>query len=129
MPSDRGRLLVVDDHPTNRLVLTRLAGTLGWAADSAADGGEGLALWQRGRHVLVLADCNMPVMDGYEMTREIRRAEAATPGGRATVVVAFTAPDDPGVAERCAAAGMDDCLYKPATPAALQALLARWLPA
>jgi CheY-like chemotaxis protein/HPt (histidine-containing phosphotransfer) domain-containing protein len=118
-------VLVVDDHPINREVLVRQLQALGVAADSAGDGLEGLQAWSAGRYAIVFADVHMPQMDGFEMTAEIRRLEAAN--GRArTPIVAVTANAMAGEDERCRAAGMDGYLSKPVGLARLRATLQRW---
>jgi CheY-like chemotaxis protein len=109
---DAVRLLVVDDHPINREVLVRQLRLLGLAADTAEDGREALAKWAPGRYAAVLADLHMPGMDGYELTRRLRTAEADS-GGARTPVVAVTANAMRGEEERCLAAGMDAYLAKP----------------
>jgi PAS domain S-box-containing protein len=122
-----GRLvLVVDDHPVNRQVLVRQLQLLGYAADTAADGVEALAAWAAGSHALVLTDCHMPSLDGFELTRRIREAERA--GRRRIPIVAVTANVLAGEAERCRAAGMDDYVGKPVQLARLQEVLQRWVP-
>ena len=94
----------------NREVLARQLELLGFEADMAADGAEGLALWRAGRHRLALVDLHMPVMDGLDLARAIRREEAADPGGPRTAIVAVTANALKGEDERCYAAGMDGFL-------------------
>ncbi|MDR6294054.1 MULTISPECIES: hybrid sensor histidine kinase/response regulator [Inquilinus] len=122
-----GRLvLVVDDHPVNRQVLVRQLQLLGYAADTAADGVEALAAWAAGPYALVLTDCHMPSLDGFELTRRIREAERA--GRRRIPIVAVTANVLAGEAERCRAAGMDDYVGKPVQLARLQEVLQRWFP-
>jgi len=126
-----GRLvLVVDDHPVNRQVLVRQLQLLGCAADTAADGEEALSAWAAGSYAMVLTDCHMPVLDGFELTRRIREAEAAPKGAHARIpIVAVTANVLAGEAERCRAAGMDDYIGKPVQLARLQEVLQRWMPA
>ncbi|WP_395711086.1 ATP-binding protein [Reyranella sp.] len=120
------RVLVVDDHPINREVLVRQLGTLGVTSDSAPDGLAGLQAWQRTRYAIVFADVHMPLMDGLEMTAEMRRIEAAEDRPR-TPIVAVTANAMAGEDERCRAAGMDGYLSKPVSRARLRATLQRWL--
>jgi len=121
------RLLVVDDHPVNREVLVRQLALLGLAADTAEDGNEALKAWARGRYAAVLADLHMPVMDGFDLTRQLRSAEAEN-GCARTPVVAVTANAMRGEEERCLAAGMDAYLAKPVAVDRLRATLERWLP-
>jgi signal transduction histidine kinase/DNA-binding NarL/FixJ family response regulator len=121
------RLLVVDDHPVNREVLARQLELLGFEADMAADGAEGLALWREGRHRLALVDLHMPVMDGLDLARAIRRAEAQAPGGPRTTIIAVTANALKGEDERCYAAGMDGFLAKPLALEQLERALTRHL--
>jgi CheY-like chemotaxis protein/HPt (histidine-containing phosphotransfer) domain-containing protein len=120
------RVLVVDDHPINRDVLVRQLRALGVASDAAADGLAGLQAWQRGAYDIVFADIHMPQMDGFEMTAEIRRLEAADHRSR-TPIVAVTANALAGEDERCRTAGMDGYLSKPVSLARLRATLQRWL--
>ena len=123
---DGNNVLVVDDHPINREVLVRQLLALGVAADSAADGREGLRAWQAGGYAIVFADVHMPQMDGFEMTAEIRRVELAR-GRPRTPIVGVTANAMAGEDERCRAAGMDGYLSKPVSLARLRATLQRWL--
>ena len=120
-------VLLVDDHPTNRLVIARQLALAGFASEAANDGNEGLARWRSGRYGLVLSDVHMPGLDGYALARAIRAEEAET-GRKRTPIVALTAAALKGEAERCLAAGMDDYLAKPVPVATLAACLQRWLP-
>ena len=123
------RLLVVDDHPVNREVLARQLELLGCAADMAENGAEALETWRAGRHRLALVDLHMPVMDGLDLARAIRREEAASPGMPRTALIAVTANALKGEDERCYAAGMDGFLPKPLALDQLAHALARHLPA
>ena len=120
-------VLVVDDHPINRQLISRQVGILGYAHESAENGREAFALWKSGRFALVLTDCNMPEMDGYELARAIRVGEQDEARTR-TVVIACTANALAGEAENCLAAGMDDYIAKPVDLSRLAAKLSRWLP-
>jgi signal transduction histidine kinase/HPt (histidine-containing phosphotransfer) domain-containing protein len=121
------RVLVVDDHPVNREVLVFQLKLLGIAADSAANGVDALAAWAPGRYAAVLADIHMPRMDGRELARQLRAAEADR-GGAPTPIVAVTANAMKGEEERCLASGMDAYLVKPVSIDRLRATLERWLP-
>jgi two-component system sensor histidine kinase EvgS len=125
--AERSLILLVDDHPTNRVVVARQLALAGYACEDAEDGAQGLARWREGRYALVLSDVHMPVMDGYQMTRALR-AEEARDGRPRTPVVALTAAALKGESERAHAAGMDDYLIKPVTIADLAACLGKWLP-
>jgi CheY-like chemotaxis protein len=124
-------ILVVDDHPTNRRLLVRQLAWLGYAAEAVADGTHALERFLDCRaagmpHALVITDCQMPEMDGYELTRRIRETERG--GGPRAVVLAFTANTLREAADECHAAGMNDVLTKPIELKALKAKLAHWLP-
>jgi CheY-like chemotaxis protein/HPt (histidine-containing phosphotransfer) domain-containing protein len=120
---------VVDDHPVNREVLARQLELLGCQADLAEDGAQGLAMWRAGRHRLVLVDLHMPVMDGLDLARAIRREEAAEPGRGRSALIAVTANALKGEDERCYQAGMDGFLPKPLALDQLARALGRHLPA
>ncbi|MGH8029628.1 MAG: ATP-binding protein, partial [Arenimonas sp.] len=107
--AERSLILLVDDHPTNRLVVARQLALAGYASESGEDGVQGLEHWRSGRYALVLSDVHMPVMDGYQMTRALRTEEARDRKPR-TPVVALTAAALKGESERARAAGMDDYL-------------------
>lgn len=125
--AERSLVLLADDHPTNRLLLVRQLGTLGYAAEAAENGLKALEKWKSGRYALVITDCHMPEMDGYALAREIRRLEASNGGGRIPIV-ACTANALQGEAETCFAAGMDDYISKPVEMRDLLSKLDRWLP-
>jgi PAS domain S-box-containing protein len=120
-------VLVVDDHPTNRQVLLGQLASLGYAAVAAVDGVEALALWQDRRFGAVITDCNMPRMNGYQLATQIRCLEQQGKQGRVPMI-ACTANALQSAADLCIAAGMDDCLVKPADLAKVSKLLDRWLP-
>ncbi len=120
-------VLLVDDHPTNRVVLMRQLNTLGYTAESADNGSDAMTKWKTGRFAIILTDCDMPEMDGYELARGIRAVESES-GRRRTPIIACTAKALVGEAELCFAAGMDDYLSKPATLGALLTKLEQWLP-
>jgi signal transduction histidine kinase/CheY-like chemotaxis protein/HPt (histidine-containing phosphotransfer) domain-containing protein len=126
-PSEGPRVLVVEDHPVNREVLVLQLKLLGIAADSAENGVDALAAWARGRYAAVLADIHMPHMDGHELARRLRTAEADR-GAARTPIVAVTANAIKGEEERCLASGMDAYLVKPVSIEQLRATLERWLP-
>jgi CheY-like chemotaxis protein len=120
-------VLLVDDHPVNRMLLLRQMRTLGYAAQTADDGVQALEMWKSGRFGLVVTDCHMPHMDGYELARNIRRLESDA-GRERVPIIACTANALQGEAEACFAAGMDDFLAKPVELAQLTGKLDRWLP-
>ena len=120
-------VLLADDHPANRLLLVRQVNMLGYAAESAQNGAEALAKWKSGRFGIVITDCNMPEMSGYELTRSIRELEYAD-AGKHIPIIACTANALEGEAESCFAAGMDDYLAKPVVMKYLAEKLDQWLP-
>jgi signal transduction histidine kinase/CheY-like chemotaxis protein/HPt (histidine-containing phosphotransfer) domain-containing protein len=126
-PGEGLRVLVVEDHPVNREVLVLQLKLLGIAADSVENGVDALAAWTRGHYAAVLADIHMPHMDGHELARRLRAAEANR-GIVRTPIVAVTANALKGEEERCLAAGMDAYLVKPVSVERLRATLERWLP-
>jgi signal transduction histidine kinase/CheY-like chemotaxis protein len=122
----QGRLiLVAEDHVANQDVIVRQLNRLGYACELAEDGEIALTRWRTGRYALVLTDCHMPNMDGFQLTAEIRKAEDGRPGR--TPIVAITANVLQGEAERCLAAGMDAFLAKPVELRSLRDTLSRWL--
>jgi len=120
----RARILLVEDNPVNQLVAKGMLSKLGCEVTVAAHGGEALAALEDREYDLVLMDCNMPVMDGYEASRRIRQS------GRwpQMPIVALTANAMPEERERCRAAGMSDYLAKPFRREELVTLIDHWVP-
>jgi CheY-like chemotaxis protein len=120
------RILLVEDNPANLRVTQALLETLGCEVRTAVNGIHAVAAYRDGgEYDLVLMDCQMPEMDGYQATRAIRHVEAML--GRFTPIVALTAHAMDGSREECLAAGMNDQLSKPLTLAALTRKLLEWL--
>jgi two-component system sensor histidine kinase EvgS len=111
-------VLVVDDHAANRLLMCQQLEFLGHRFSVAEDGQAAFEAWKTDRFDLVIADCNMPIMNGYELARAIRREEQKMQQ-RPCTVLDFTANAQPEEIQRCKQAGMDDCLFKPLTLTAL----------
>ncbi|MBP1127919.1 MULTISPECIES: response regulator [Pseudomonas] len=122
------RVLVVDDHGTYRLLLGSLLEKLGVSHLCCSDGRQALKALEALHYDVVITDCCMPVMDGYAMTRELRRRERAA-RSPACCVLAFTASLGPGDIQRCLACGMDGWLVKPIGLAKLREVLRYWLAA
>jgi PAS domain S-box-containing protein len=123
-PQQSLRILLAEDNPVNQKVALRQLESLGYKADVVANGQEVLDLLQQVRYDLILMDCQMPVMDGYEATRRLRQQERRS--GHRTVVIAITANAMQEDRERCLQAGMDDYLSKPVLKEDLQRLLNHW---
>jgi signal transduction histidine kinase/HPt (histidine-containing phosphotransfer) domain-containing protein/FixJ family two-component response regulator len=123
------RILLVEDNPVNQNVAVGMLEALGHRVDVADDGREGLRAASLGGYDAILMDCQMPVMDGFETTREIRRLERSRPEPVHVPVIALTAAAFSKDRERCLEAGMDDYLAKPFELKQLTDVLARWLPA
>jgi signal transduction histidine kinase/ActR/RegA family two-component response regulator len=118
------RIMIVEDNPVNQIVASRALITLGYVADVVSGGEAALEALDRTHFDLILMDCQMPGMDGYAATVEIRRRER----GRSRMpIVAMTANPIEGDRERCIASGMDDYLSKPIRLAALKKMLEIWL--
>jgi signal transduction histidine kinase/CheY-like chemotaxis protein len=119
----RARILLVEDNPVNQLVAKGMLSKLGCEVVVASHGGEALQQLERGQFDLVLMDCNMPVMDGYEATRLIRQS-GKWPG---LPIIALTANAMPEEREHCKNAGMNDYLAKPFHREELNYLLEQWI--
>jgi PAS domain S-box-containing protein len=117
-------VLVAEDTPVNQVVAVRALQRCGCRAHVVNDGSEALQALSTQHYDAILMDCQMPVMDGYETTTELRRREA---DGPRTPVIAMTAYAMKGDVEKCLAAGMDDYLSKPLRHQALADALARWM--
>ncbi len=119
-------ILVVEDNPTNQLVLRKQLALLGVEADYCDDGHEALEQLRGHDYRLLLTDLHMPGIDGYELAARVRAGES--PPARMPIV-ALTANALKSDLQRCVDVGMDECLVKPVQLSALQAMLSRWLPA
>ena len=121
-----GRVLVVDDNSVNRKILARQVELAGASTDAAAGGEEALELWRKGRYDLVLADLQMPSMDGFELARRIRQSEEDEHRGR-TPILAVTASALQDQEQKSRAVGMDGLITKPVGIEQLRATLDVWL--
>ncbi len=118
-------VLVAEDNPINQTVAVKMLERVGVRAEVAHDGQQAVEMVARERYAAVLMDCQMPRLDGYGATAEIRRLEGAE---RHTPIIAMTANAMKGDRERCLEAGMDDYLAKPVTPPRLRSVIERWVP-
>jgi two-component system, sensor histidine kinase and response regulator len=121
------RILVAEDHEINRRLTMLVLEKLGCKANFARDGLEVMDAWKKGAYDVILMDCQMPFMDGFEATREIRRLEAepAEPPPRRTYIIALTANALADERDNCLGSGMDDYLSKPFRTEGLKEALQR----
>ncbi len=123
---DSGRhILIAEDNQVNQRVAVLQLQQIGFTADVTSNGEEAVAAANKNKYDLILMDCQMPIMDGFLATREIRKAEIRT--GRRVPIVAMTAHAMEGDREKCIAEGMDDYISKPVNPTVLSAILEKWL--
>jgi len=120
-PTAKLRIILAEDNLVNQKVALKQLQSLGYKADVAANGSEVLQLLEKVPYDFILMDCQMPVLDGYETTREIHRLYSQPPA-----IVAMTANAMKEDVEKCLNAGMDDYLSKPVSKAMLAAMLERW---
>jgi two-component system sensor histidine kinase/response regulator len=120
----RARVLLAEDNPVNQEVAILMLEALGCQVDSAHNGQEAVTAATQTGYDLILMDCQMPVLDGYQATQTLRQRE---PSSSHTPIIALTANAMTGDRERCLSVGMDDYLSKPFTQEQLSAILARWL--
>lgn len=120
------RILMVDDNPTNQLVIGEMLALTGCRPDMANNGREALTMLAQDEYDLIFMDCQMPEMDGFEATRHIRTNKSTT--NRHIPIIAMTAKALQGDRENCLATGMDDYLSKPFTRNKLHQILNTWLP-
>jgi signal transduction histidine kinase/CheY-like chemotaxis protein len=122
---DQPRILIVEDNPINQKLAIRLLDKMGYRGDIAANGREALTALENVSYNLVLMDCQMPEMDGFEATLRIRQRDRQR--GEHTPIVAVTAHAAKGDKERCFAVGMDAFITKPVKPEELRAAVLRWM--
>jgi CheY-like chemotaxis protein len=120
-----GRVLVVEDNQDTQNLAGEMLRRLGCTVDLVGDGRQALEHMERARYDLVLMDCHMPNLNGYDATQEIRRRELGN--GRHTTIVALSASVLPEERARCVAVGMDDYVAKPFSHRDLERVLTRWL--
>ena len=121
-----GRVLVVEDNVVNQMVAKGTLSHLGYQVSMASDGQAAIALLSTEHFDLVLMDCQMPGMDGFEATRYIRTAEN---GGQHIPIIGLTAHASADAREACLSSGMDDFISKPYTSDVLAPVLLRWVSA
>ena len=120
------RLLLVEDNAVNQMVASRMLQRLGFTVEFATDGKKAVDMVAANHYDLVFMDCQMPVMDGYQATEQIRRTE---PPDRHIIIVAMTANALQSDRDRCLQSGMDDYISKPINKPDVVAILKRYLPA
>ena len=121
-------ILVAEDNPTNQQVIRRILTRRGYAIEMAENGAIALDMYRKGKYGLLLSDFHMPVMDGFELARNIRNHEAAS-GTARMPILALTADAMSSTEKECLEAGMDGFLTKPIDVEKLSAALEQWLPA
>ncbi len=122
------RILLVEDYVINQAVAVGKLENLGYRADVVDDGFAAVKAWELNRYDVVLMDCQMPNLDGYAASAEIRRQEAAGPDNRRIPIIAMTANAMKGDREKCIAAGMDDYITKPIQAEDLKRVMEQWSP-
>jgi len=120
-------ILVAEDNVTNQDVIGRQLKVLGYTAEMRDDGKQALEAWKTGRFAVLLTDCHMPEMDGFELTQSIRKSEKD--GEERLPIIAITASALQAEVDRCYESGMDDYLSKPLAMPKLKTALRKWMPA
>jgi len=121
------RVLLADDNPVNQEVAVGMLELIGCTVDVAANGGEALEAYRKARYQLILMDCHMPGVDGFEAAAAIREIERSEQRAY-TPIIALTADVQKGIEQQCSNAGMDGYLSKPFDQARLWGVLHKWLP-
>jgi CheY-like chemotaxis protein len=124
---DNARVLVVEDDLTNQLMTKAILEKFGYQVDVANNGADALKLLEKNDYILVLMDCMMPILNGYEATAVIRNPASAV-RDHAIPIIALTANAFKEDRDSCLAAGMDDYLAKPIDVTKVLAVLEKWLP-
>ncbi|WP_394146700.1 ATP-binding protein [Shewanella atlantica] len=122
---DKAEVLVVEDNPLNQKLIKEQLSTLGYRCDLAEDGREGINQWKSVDYKLILTDCHMPNLDGYDMAKEIRQLEQQT-NKKAVPIVAVTGAAMSGEAEYCYSTGMNDFVSKPILLKDLKKVMDKW---
>ena len=118
------KVLLVEDNPVNQTVIEAMLRSLGYRVSLVGDGAQAVHQVSQQHYAAILMDCRLPIMDGYEATRQIRHL----PGCAELPIIALTANALQGDREACLQSGMNDYLAKPFKRADLQQILQRWLP-
>ncbi len=126
LPKTNGRVLLAEDNPVNQLVALEMLKLLNLHCDVAGNGHEAVSAWREHHYDLILMDCQMPEMDGFQAVELIRREAALSARGHMPII-AVTANALEGDREKCLSAGFDDYLSKPFHAQALEATVSRWL--
>jgi len=121
-------ILVVEDNQLNQKLIKQQLTKLGYNCDLANDGEEGQKVWQAGNYKMILTDCHMPIMDGYQMSESIRKVEQANNTVKPIPIIAVTGAAMSGDDEKCFQAGMSDFVSKPVQLADLKKTLTKWYP-
>ncbi len=124
----RGRILVAEDHPVSQALIRRQLELLGWSCDVVGDGRAAFDALRANPYVLLITDCQMPLMNGYELTTAWRQHESGDDQQAHLPILAMTASALDGEAARCRDAGMDDCISKPVQLRQLQQKIEAWVP-
>lgn len=120
------RVLIVEDNPVNQELARAMLEAIGVIADVASNGLEALQVQETKPYHLIFMDCDMPVMDGFQAARAIRKSECLA-GKEPSIIVALTGMAEKEALDRCAEAGMNDCLARPFSVQAMREMLLRWL--
>lgn len=119
-------ILIVDDHPANRLLLAQQLKYLGHSVDEAENGLIALNMFESKQYPVVITDCNMPEMNGYKLCQKIRQLEHKR--HTHAIVIGYTANAQKEAKDACLTAGMDDCLFKPISLMELESMIKRFTP-
>jgi signal transduction histidine kinase/DNA-binding response OmpR family regulator len=123
-----GRILVAEDHPISQSLIRRQLDLLGWSCDVVADGRAAYDALRAGDYAMLMTDCHMPLMNGYELAKAWRQRESETHSRTRLPIIAMTANALDGEIERCRDAGMDDHLSKPVQLRQLEEKILSWIP-
>jgi CheY-like chemotaxis protein len=123
-PLQLGRILLVEDNAINRMLSQRFLKNLNTEIEMVEDGREALNICSHKKFDLIFMDCQMPIMDGFQATRQIRRS----PLNQSTPIIALTGLDSENERQACLQAGMNDFITKPFTQEQLQNAIIQWLP-